>query len=673
MNIVLKEISLVNFKGIKEFSCDFNSDTTNIFGDNATGKTSLFDAFTWLLFGKDSSDRKDFQIKTLDKYNREIPKIEHEVRATLLVDGSTVELRRVFKEKWTKKRGSAEAEFTGNETEYFWNEVPLQQKEYQEKVTNILEEGLFKLITNTLFFNNMKWQERRGVLLQLAGDITNQEILDRLMNVKNKGAYADLINILNAGKSLAEYKAELASKRKKLKEAIEHIPARIDEAHRGIPESKDFEALEAERAQYQKDIEEIDAQLLDASKVNQARNKKLSDNQNAIHNLQTQLKEREFQLRNQFANAGLERRGVIQQTESEIRSLEERVKGINADLNENTKTLASAEELLPPLRAKWVSINDERLEFKEGQFDCPACKRELETSDAEAKKQELIENFNRHKAQRMADTVAEADKIKARITKLDEYFLSFKAALETANASLSLKVTQLNDLVINNNRISENEAEELKSSLEKDSISEGLFQQITDLKNASEPAAVSESEGNSPLLAKKREIVEWLSEINTLLATKEQIKKGNARVLELQDEEKSLAQQIADLEKTEFAIEEFNKAKMDELESRINGRFTFVKFKLFTKQINGGESETCETLIDGVPFSDANNAARINAGLDIINTLCQHHKVTAPIFVDNAESVVSLIPTRSQVVRLVVSEAHKKLTVGKKTSQLELA
>ena len=156
--VILKTLNLINFKGVNKLSIDFN-DSTNIFGANGTGKTTVFDSFTWLLFGKDSSDRKDFELKTLDSSNVVIPKIEHEVNAVIWVDDEEVTIKRILKEKWVKQRGSLEAEFTGNETLYYWNDVPLSQKEFQNKVSQIIDETIFKLITSPTAFNSLKWQK----------------------------------------------------------------------------------------------------------------------------------------------------------------------------------------------------------------------------------------------------------------------------------------------------------------------------------------------------------------------------------------------------------------------------------------------------------------------------------------------------------------------------------
>ena len=84
-----------------------------------------------------------------------------------------------------------------------------------------------------------------------------------------------------------------------------------------------------------------------------------------------------------------------------------------------------------------------------------------------------------------------------------------------------------------------------------------------------------------------------------------------------------------------YLTDEFTKTKVNLLESSINSKFKMARFKMFEVQINGGIKECCETVYEGVPYSDLNNAARINIGLDIINTLSEHYNFSAPIFVDN--------------------------------------
>lgn len=173
--IIIKSLALINFKGIKSLNIDFGKET-NIHGANGTGKTSIFDAFIWLFFGKDSTDRTNFEIKTLDSQNNVIPQIDHEVSAVIEVDGEEVTVKRTFREKWVKKRGALESEFGGNETLYFWNDVPMTLRDYTNKISSIVEESVFKLITSPTAFNSLKWQDQRQVLIDISGRVTDEDV-----------------------------------------------------------------------------------------------------------------------------------------------------------------------------------------------------------------------------------------------------------------------------------------------------------------------------------------------------------------------------------------------------------------------------------------------------------------------------------------------------------------
>ena len=184
-NVKLMELSLLNFKGIRKIRVRFG-DETYVYGRNATGKTTLMDAFLWLCFRKDSQGRTDHEIKTLDSNNQPYRKLEHEVTGMFEVDGEKIELKRVYREKWVKKRGSAKEEFTGHEVEHFWNGVPLSETEYKAKIAELFDENVFRLVTNTSYFNSLKWQDRREVLVQIAGEVSDDEVFAQVSTLDNK-------------------------------------------------------------------------------------------------------------------------------------------------------------------------------------------------------------------------------------------------------------------------------------------------------------------------------------------------------------------------------------------------------------------------------------------------------------------------------------------------------
>lgn len=659
MKIEIKKLSLTNFKGIRSLSISFDA-VTNILGDNATGKTTLMDAFLWLLFGKDSSDRKDFEIKTLGPDNQPYHKLDHEVEAVLLVDGIETVLRRSFKEKWTKKRGSSDHEFTGHETSYFWNDVPMKQEEYQAKIAGMLDEKLFKLLTNTTYFNSMKWQDRRAVLLSIAGKIDDSEILQELFNANGTIGYQELITILKK-KSVEEYKKEISAKKKKLKDELDLFPARIEEANRALPEEKDYSAIDELIASVTSDISSIDGMLQNKTKATKDHQTMVGNLLQRRQNLNRLMMDIEFSVRNDINKKKQDRDQRILAEKSELRKLTDDLAIARKDY---TSAEARRNQLLNEqtgLREKWNAIDKETIEFKDGQFCCPTCKREYEASDVEQKKLELTNNFNANKSSRLNEVTKRGKEIGTEIGDLDLKLSNLKAAGEKLNLDIQSFNTRIANLEEENQRLTADE----KGEFEKAIATHQQYQQYkVEVAGLTEQIDKPfEAEDNSALIQRKKVLNEQLTTLNKDLAGKDQRQKQLNRITELSDQESKMAQELASLEGIEFSIEQFIKAKMDTLEARINGRFKIVRFKMFEEQINGGQIEACTTLINGVPYSDANTAGKIQAGLDIINTLSDHYDVQAPVWVDNRESVVRLPETNCQLINLIVSEADKKLRI----------
>lgn len=672
MKIFIKQLSLVNFKGIKSQTISFNH-VTNIFGENAAGKTTIFDAFTWLFFGKDSTDRKDFEIKTRDTHGKVIPMIEHEVSALLDIDGKVIEIKRILKEKWEKKRGTSSSEFTGNENLFFWNEVPLQLKQFQDKIKEILDESIFKLITNPNYFNQIKWQERRQVLMSIAGTISNTEVLDTIATIDNKDAISAITNILNNGKSLTEYRTEIAAKKKKLKDELSQIPNRIDEVNRSLPIGLDFETLRKQIQQKEAEIQQVDDAILDINKADESKNKTIRDRQNQLHELKT----KEINLKNDIRSSFLNQQSTRKSKISDIQRL---VDAANNNIRNTGISITNIKSAIERLKRdkqeqieKWDRVDAEKMaDFSEGEFSCPACKQSLPAGDIEAKKKTLIENFNLDKSNRLDQITEKGKSIVAEIDSLQKQLEQLELSLSTSKGQLTTLENDLHIATEEYNQIQATIETEISTQLESNKEYSELLDEIQVLENlVSTPP--EDTNNTNDLRQKKSGLQSELDGLKLLLSNEEAIKRGNDRINILQKEEGEYAQQLASLEGSEFLIDQFNRAHMNMISERVNKRFKYVTFRMFDTLINGGEVECCDTLINSslfnndtlsgntglVPFADANNAAKINAGLDIINTLCEHYQVYAPIFIDNRESVNKLIDCNSQVVNLIVSTDQK--------------
>ncbi|WP_139959201.1 AAA family ATPase [Flavicella sediminum] len=649
--INLKKLTVRNFKGIRDLTIDFKKETF-IYGKNGVGKTTVFDAFTFLFFGKDSTGRSQFQVKTLDTQNNVIPKLEHEVAAEIETSNQTIVIKRILKEKWVKKRGFPEPQFNGNETLYYWNDVPMLAKEFQGKVNGLLDEGVFKLITNPLYFNSLKWQDRREVLIRICGNLTDDEV------AQGNEDYIKLITGLQ-NKTIEEYRREIASKKKKLNADLKAIPTRIDEVDRNLPEAIDFNKVRNEIAVLEGELAAIEESLSDKSKALTIAQNKQTAAQADVHAVKNKIQKFEFDEQQKLNSLNNNNRSAYNTVKIELDNKKSTVVRLEGLIDSKKGRLELLTGRRNRLAKEWDSENSKTFIFNENDCACPTCKRAFEADDIAKKRSELETNFNKNKSDRLQAINVDGKGVTAEIKELETQISVAEKSLKTDREDAELL------------------QQKLKKETEKLNSSEGVVSLETVLAMSSEyktlKSELVELEGkvvevprvdNTELLSEKNRLTSEIAVLNKSLNAESTILKGQKRMTELKEEEKNLSQQISELESTEFTVESFIKTKIESLENKINQKFQLVKFKLFDVQINGGETECCEALIDGVPFTDLNNAARINAGIDIINTLCGFYKVSAPIFIDNRESVVDIIDCNSQIINLIVSKPDLNLRIA---------
>lgn len=636
MQIKLLNLKLKNFKGIKDLEINFEGKSTNIYGRNATGKTTIFDAFKWLFFDKDSSDRKDFNIKTLDKNNQPIHFLEHGVEAVLLIDGQDTIFKKVFQEKWVKRRGQEQQEFAGHETSYWIDEVPIKKKDYEEKINSIIPENLFKLITDPSFFNNqMTWKERRELLTHISGtNITDEEILgtdDRFEKLKE--------NL--QGRTIEDYKKVVNSKIKELNKQKETIPVRIDELTKTLITDHEinYEELQEEKEKYNQELSRIEENLTDIqarAKENMKKADQLAIAKNELHNLKFKL---EVEHDSRYSDE-------VIKLENEKSILEGRERNITSELEERQRKVDSAKQRKEELYKKWDDILATKLEFDPESFICPTCKREYDESKKEEMKQVFIDNFNEHQKMEKEKINEEGKAInicleenESKINELNSNLKEVNEKLETINKTILEK---------------QDEKEKLgKIDVTKLPQYEAKLKEVEALEEDVSKIAKSDT---SEITSQKNEVINKINEIDKKLNERDIQEKTKNRIKELELEEEKISGQIQELESQDYQIEEFTKTKVKMLEEAINSKFKLVRFRLFDKQINGGLVECCDTLVNGVPYSDVNNAHKILAGLDIINTLSEFYNTTAPIFIDNKESINDLGQSNAQIISLIVTE-----------------
>lgn len=639
MNIKLKKLKIENFKGIKKFSMDFEGKNVHVFGTNATGKTTLVDAFQWVLFDKDSSGNSKFGIKPIDpRTEREIHHLETTVEVVLDLDDEEINLKKVYKEKWTKQRGQADEEFSGHTTDYFIDGVKKRKTDYVNKVNEIVDEEVFKMITNVLFFNqNLDWKTRRNIILSLNPDLSIDEVIKYKPELKHiqdeleKRDVEDLISI---------YKAEL----RKLNSKLEEIPIRIDELLKtDYSELNDF------------DFKKASTQLtMLQNRLDEIRIAKNQDNSRAeILNLEAEIKNlmADKKMLESFKSDKQERLEAIitegRKIKNEIEDLENRI----ARLSENNKAYEDNIQSLLENKNKLYKKYDEVQAQQFTNDKCVYCGQTMPSDKLE----ELQKQFNSKKVARLEEIRNEGLGINDRVKE-------YQTKIQDAQVEIEKLTAQLNELK-SQRELKLQEYEKVNSIHEANPNQEKINE--INSKIAKLEATISELKNKTsvnPFADEETKINREIERINYLLSLSKQKEAVEARVAELEEEKKQVASAYSVANNKLVLCEMFVVAKAELLEKTINNNFELVKFKMFEKQVNGGINETCVATVNGVDFNDLNNAKKVNAGLDIIKALQKVYGVTAPIFIDNAESVVKYLDMPdTQFIKLYVSEADKQL------------
>lgn len=630
----LTKLELLNFKGLKSFTIHLNGDVV-IRGDNATGKTTVFDSVCWLLFGKDSLDRADFEIKTLDG-GKPIHKVNHEVTGTFTLDeGGTVELKRVYREKYSSPRGG-EVTLTGHTTDYFVDGVPKKEKEYKEIVNSLVDESIFKLITNPLYFNETySWQNRRKLLLEMCGDIDDISVINSRDDLRR---LAELLE----GRTVDDHRKVVAAKKTAINKELDMIPIRIDEAVRNKPETA------SDKAKLIRDIETLSAGIDEVEKQKAIIQNGFSstERESKIRDIKRQLEVQSSKVLSDYHKQKQRLRDEYEASLTKLKMVEvdrdrcaDRRDELNKEIERESKRIAT-------LQSEFDTFNAQQF----NKESCPTCGQALP-----ADKQAALEaEFNTNKSKKLEEWKGLIESA----VKLKENYEEQQEIMVSKIDNLTTEVSQYSDAY--NVKFKEYESYS-EPNLEDDPVYADLKAQLFLLEIDDEPDAEAEELANlneelSSMKAKKADLETELNKFNL-------IDDINHRILELENQQQKLVAEKNALDEASFLMDEFIKAKVNMLEENINSRFKLARFKMFNVMLNGNVEECCETTYKGVPYRSMNNAARINVGLDIINALTSYYKVNAPVFIDNAEAVTEFVPVNSQTIKLIVDETEPQLVV----------
>lgn len=675
MKLKIRSLHMENFKGIKSLDVNF-SNKTSIKGQNAAGKTTIFDAFTWLLFNKNSAGEEKFNVRPLDKDGKRIDNVEIKVVAVLDVDGKEVELSKVQKQNWVKKRGTDTVALQGNVNSFEIDGYPKSEADFKDYVSGLAQsEEMFKMLTNPQYFSSLKWKDQRDILMRLATDVSDVEL------AQTDAKYVPLLGELEKAPSTDDIRAKFSKALSGWKKKQAEIPVRIDEAEKS---KIDVDVAEQELAKVDlvRRIAECDKKMENAGSA-------LGDLRSKEMQLQFDMSGMEQTMNRELSNKRSIMDAELRDCKNELEHFAVTISLKEKQISDNEKTITDADAERKKLGEQYNSekakvfdetpylFDESKWIFDESTTVCSLCGQKLPADKIEQLKSDFEERQTKAKAdakRKLNDS--KSDFITQKESNLEEikaYGFAKKNLIEELtkkNADLQMEIDSLKKqeqgTLTNKEELckllseipeeadySQNE-EYVKLKAERDKVlaeiekleSEGADKLVNDLK------------------AEKSDLQAQLDEVNKVIAQAANNVAIDDRIETLRDEQKEIGQKVADQEQMLYLLEEFIRFKLDKVSESINSHFKTVNFKLFEMQLNGGMKDCCECTVNGVPYSTLNSGHRIVAGLDIIRSLSELYGVSVPIFVDNAESLNEFnVPDMdAQLILLSVSD-DKQLKV----------
>lgn len=640
-DIKIKRLSLENFKRHDSLVLDFMGGNASVYGDNATGKTSIYDALTWLLFGKDSqgNGEKNIEIKPLDSSGEVKDHLAvTAVEAVLDVNGEEMALRRTYKEVWSTKRGSSQAVYDGNTSEYYVSGVPCKKNAFQDQVNALVDEDTFRMLTSVSHFaSGISWQERRAVLFKLSGVMDDRQIME------TDEAFTPLLDSMGR-LGLEDYKKKLLAEKKGFVGVKTDIPARISECQKTIEDVQglDFAGARADVEALNDKLNRISARIVAIEHDNAADQKRLEIGNAQLDLAALENENKAYRAQQTAGNVNVNGLNI------RLNTLKSQLKKRIGSCDNERSFIAILDQKIKDARQRWIDMNAET--FTGGS--CPTCGQNLPAAQLQAAK----DKFESVKQKRLADILSTAN--------------DYKAQKAQAESRLSVSMDELASI---EDAISTLESEieaAITSAVEPKDMDDYAFRKaaIKERMNTLSGELADMMENSSAVVAElhreKTDIMAQISEKRAVISKESLLDYARQRIDALRADAKTAVEALEAIEKMLSLMDEYSRYKTRFVEDRINGCFRIARFRLFREQANGGVEDRCDVVYEGVPYTSVNNGMKINLGIDIINTLSMAYGVKVPLFVDNAESVTNLEACGSQIIRLVVSENDKELRVN---------
>lgn len=658
--IFIKHLTMTNFKCFRDKEVEFNGDITTISGRNGVGKTTIADAILFCLFGKNTAGQSDLELFKTRENGKVIPNVDHSVGLILTVsDGSAIEkeitLRRSIKEMWVKRRSTDEMVFKNNTCEYFVNNESYTKEDYKKYIDSLISEETFRTITSPTYFLTLHWKTQREFLTKMVGNINQTEVADT-------DQLKDFISQLG-DEDVAAYRKHLSYQIKQVKDKLDKIPVRLEEQNKALPEKLDRLSIQAKAEHEDSLIKDIDEKIIAISsghgddvrrkELNTELDDMLRTKREMENTCRMRARQRQDEHDKRLSEASLEFNRLV----STQRDIEDSIRSFTAiceRLRQQGDEKFAKEQA--EIRSLWPQT---QMQFSDEDGRCKVCGQILPPDMLE----EARNKFNIRKAELKKTLTERAAKAKAELKKTAAEIEDFQSQKKDKEESLAATKEAIN------------KAFSAKADIEKEHIIteeeelngytrfQQLLKEIDSLQKELSESDVDNDKDKQVLDDLKKTRLEhgnFLAECQKQLATCELYDYIQSLIEGINNEQKDLVAQLSELERKEDIASEYQSRENAILEERLNGLFSVVRWRLFRTVNNGGdpfEEPCCECLVGGIPYGGGlNQAARLNAGLDIINTLCQKCDVAAPIIIDNAESTINILATLGQQIRLQVAD-----------------
>ena len=659
--ILIDKICLRYFKGVENKEIVLGDNINVVKGRNGIGKSTIADAISWVLFGTNQSGATKFGIKTKDKDGREIEDVAHSVEISLSVQDEQEGLTCYVLTRTLTETRKEDGSVTNSYTYKVDGEVETAG-DFKKVVDAICPEEVFRLCSSPYSFTQMDWSEQRKRLNEMFG-------VPSVEDVTGGDKKYDVIKELLEKEDIDKVLKHLNYKRKEVQKNLDEVPVRLEALKNVLPKAEDWAAVEKLILEKRKEITETRKNLntIDNGGADFIRKYQNISTLNLDHKRKRIMEESAQRRLGEIIKANAEAKTACKKAVAEaeqtvedlqvkIKSLDESIERCNARLNELETAKADGKE-------KWKLIKARKWEWNEDDAFCPTCKQPLPEDQVQKIMEESKKTFLNNQASDLKKLGDDAARIKEEVKKCEENTEYFKTEQKTTQTQLDKAETELEEA----RKAQEEQAkkEEEKVSVETLLAEKPEYKQVCDRIKKIEaeqekPADEGMSEEDKKLkadLEKKLKDLESEREVlASRLAVKAQWEKVNAQIVGLQEERTQWKEQIDGLDEKIKAASDFQRRSCEVLEENVNRRFKLVRWKMFRRQLDGTDKPWCECSVDGVPYSDLNTAAKINAGLDITNTLKRHYGVDVPCVIDNAETVQEPLYEGGQQIRLTVTD-----------------